>query len=70
MDNQENDYFKGTTDEAIRDIRKDLRQIRRRLDRVCSDHEARLTKIETAVRVFKWFYASVITLLAYLGLKP
>ena len=70
MDNQDNGYFKGSTEEAIRDIRRDIRQIRRRLDRVCINHEVRLTSIETAVRVFKWFYGAVLGLLVYLGLKP
>jgi uncharacterized protein YgfB (UPF0149 family) len=71
MDNsQENGYFKGTTEEAIRDIREDIRQIRTKLDNICEDHEKRLTSIETAVRLFKWLYGAVITLLAFLGLKP
>lgn len=71
MDNsQENGYFKGTTEEAIRDIREDIRQIRTKLDNICEDHEKRLTSIETAVKLFKWLYGAVIALLAFLGLKP
>lgn len=66
----ENGYFKGTTEEAIRDIREDIRQIRAKLDNICEDHEKRLTSIETAARLFKWLYGAVIALLAFLGLKP
>lgn len=67
---QENGYFKGTTEEAIRDIREDIRQIRTKLDNICEDHEKRLTSIETALRLFKWLYGAVIALLAFLGVKP
>jgi adenine specific DNA methylase Mod len=63
-------YFKGSTEEAIRDIRSDLKRIRVKLDRVCDDHERRLTAIESAVRLFKWLYGAFIAFLTYLGFKP
>ena len=69
-DRHNNGYFKGTTDEAIRDIREDIRLMRSKLDRVCNDHEKRLTSMETAVRVFKWLYCAVLAMLAFIGLKP
>lgn len=71
MDNDNQDgYFKGSTEEAIRQIREDVRGMRKQLDRVCVDHERRLTGIESTVRAFKWLYGAVLGLLAYLGLKP
>jgi len=71
MDNEgENAYFKGSTDEAIRHIREDVREMRKQLDCVCKDHERRLTSMESTMRVFKWLYGAVLGLLVYLGLKP
>ncbi len=71
MTNERDDgYFKGSTDEAIRDVREDIRGIRRDLDRVVRDHENRLTTIETAVRLIKYLYGAALGLLAWLGVRP
>lgn len=67
----ENDYceFKGSTQEALNDIREDVRFIRKRMDTLCMDHEARIKSMETTAKVFKWLYAALLAFLAYIGVK-
>ena len=68
----EGDYceFKGTTQEAISDIREDVKFIRARMETLCVDHEARIKSMEASARVFKWLYGALLAFLAYMGVKP
>ena len=62
--------FKGTTQQAIREILDDVKHIRERVDSLCVDHETRLVTLENGVRFSKWVFGAILAILTYLGVKP
>jgi len=70
VENEDYGEFKGSTRQAIAEIRDDVRAMRAQLDHVCVDHEKRLWAIESSARFFRWIVMGILAMLTYLGLRP
>jgi len=70
IENGDYGEFKGSTQQALREIHEDVRIIRDRLDHICIDHERRLGTVESGARYFRWIFMAMLALLTYLGFKP
>ena len=66
VENDDYGEFKGTTKEAIRDVRKDVKYIRAQMDKIVEmtvNHEKRLVRIESSGKMAKWAFGALIAIM-------